>query len=471
MTNVIDANDRAVTAASPRGDGAEPPSRDWLVGWPADFRLFLAVMAAFWTPVLLPIALLEAFLWRMGETQPLPRIVAIQRAEGATFLRKYNQDLKRYKYSGLLASRPRILALGSSRVMQFRAEMFGEDPRRDCGGFYNAGGLIQEMDDLSEFASLTDELRNTEVIIIGIDMWWLNSNYPRRGSSKTAGLAGFAQDIKTDAAFDWQNHALIFRDFVLRPPMSTRLLRALLLGEVGNGRLGLGAKIAGGGFRVDGSLSIPSSSLPDPYPSPDGKFRDPEQPTVAERIRKSGKNTGKFATSDGVSPERLEQLRRAVTRLRDRGILVIGFNPPVSTDAAAMLEASEGHRVIWSQYRQSVPALFAGLALPFFDASVPSNLNLDDFYMLDGFHGFETFHVYLLQEFLRDPRVDNALPHAREVVERALASPATDRWYPDLGLPPAETRGATAIASPARDELPRSGTGVSSHIPLGAAPR
>ena len=53
--------------------------------------------------------------------------------------------------------------------------------------------------------------------------------------------------------------------------------------------------------------------------------------------------------------------------------------------------------------------------------------------MSDGEHAEETFHVHVLKALLGDDRLSAALPGARAVLDRAIASPRTNYWEPDLG--------------------------------------
>jgi hypothetical protein len=59
-------------------------------------------------------------------------------------------------------------------------------------------------------------------------------------------------------------------------------------------------------------------------------------------------------------------------------------------------------------------------------------LGMDDRAMTDGIHAEETFQVHALKALLSDGRVREALPGAEGVLDRALASPATNYWNPDL---------------------------------------
>ncbi|MDE0839160.1 MAG: hypothetical protein OSB41_08915, partial [Kiritimatiellae bacterium] len=79
----------------------------------------------------------EVLLWRVGETVPI-RSVQKRMTDDGLFLRQYfNQGLYRFKWLSANDPQSRIVALGTSRVMQFRRAMFG--PRGS--EFFNAGGM------------------------------------------------------------------------------------------------------------------------------------------------------------------------------------------------------------------------------------------------------------------------------------------------------------------------------------------
>src|SRR5436190_5651718 len=101
---------------------------------------FLRQVILFLSPFLFVLCVFEILFWQAGETWPVTRVIEYQREHlDALFLRgKFDQQICRYKYLGLREAKPRILALGSSRVMKFRTEMFDEGN----GSFYNGTGLI-----------------------------------------------------------------------------------------------------------------------------------------------------------------------------------------------------------------------------------------------------------------------------------------------------------------------------------------
>src|SRR5438128_5735591 len=105
-------------------------------------RQFVLRVALFWLPLLVVGALAEVVMWRTGETMPIEAVLEAQdRDPEVLFMRKYLDELPRqYRYQRLEKNQPKVIALGSSRVLEFRAEMFGEDGPR----FVNAGGLARQ---------------------------------------------------------------------------------------------------------------------------------------------------------------------------------------------------------------------------------------------------------------------------------------------------------------------------------------
>jgi hypothetical protein len=394
-------------------------------------RLYLRRLMLFWMPVILPLLSLEALLWRAGETWPIARVIRVQQSgPSPRFMRGLiDQGFYRYKYESMKEERPSILAIGSSRVLKFRAEMFGEDSSR----FYNAGGLVQSIDDLEHFVRHMPDSQLPRVLLLGIGMWWLNDHWPSND--------GFERGVQYDGALNWQDHLLVLRSLVEDPAKLWRVVD----GPVSDaGAIGLGARWTGAGFRPDGSLASGTAAPSDP----DGwRFIDRERPTVVDRIRTA---TARFQISDGVSQSRLAALRGSLAGLSRRGVLVLGFAPPLSDEAAALLAADARHQRLWRGYREEVPALFLAMELPFVDASTPATLGLDDRYMRDGFHGEETLHLYILRRLLADSTVAAALPTARCSVERAIASPGTNMWFPDF-----QTRGLPMSRSCPKERPPK----------------
>jgi hypothetical protein len=201
---------------------------------------FARKVLLFFSPLLVLVALFEIVLWRTGETWTIKHVIEEQhRNPNALFLRGIlDQGFYRYKLLQFEAQRPKVLVLGSSRVMEFRREMFGVRSNE----FFNAGGMIQDLSDLHQFAEKLTTANAPEVIILGLDLWWFNGNKPL--------LQGLNSGLTRDAALDWQEHARAFRRFKSSKSRSPAL-KAL---RANSGNIGIEARASGVGFRPDGSM-------------------------------------------------------------------------------------------------------------------------------------------------------------------------------------------------------------------------
>lgn len=373
-------------------------------------RTFEKRLLLFLLPLVLVLGAAEFLLWSARETWPIAKVAEHQRLHPqALFMRgQLDQAFYPYKLAGIRQRAPKILALGSSRAMEFRAEMFGARAPE----FYNAGGIIQDLGDLLHFA---ESLSNAapEIAIVGLDLWWFNEALP---------LGHGLRDRATyDAATDWQAHVKAWRRI-----KSSRVRKSLLNAcSAENEHIGIEARVSGAGFRSDGSMHY---NLAIPTNAAGWAFVDREKPPVTERIQKK---LAQFAPLHrGAIDARLAILERALDAFARRGVLVAAFLPPFSSASAQLLENSPDQRDLWRSVRVAVPAVFQKRDLPFLDVSLAANVNLDDTYLIDGMHGAETFHLRLLQGLLAHPRLDARLPGSKDRIARSLAHPATNPWQP-----------------------------------------
>jgi hypothetical protein len=373
---------------------------------------FALCLAAFWTPVLLLLGALELALWHCGETLPLNTVLEMQnRPPGDTiWLRQFfHQDFTRYKWLGFKRARPKVLVLGSSRVMRFRAEMFG------AGGahFYNMGGAIRSIEDLVAWKrSVPDDLL-PEVLILGIDEWWFNENL-NEGDQFTNG-------IESDE-LPWQGHLFAFRQF--RRPSYMRLAAKFIVHGRRTHHLGFGATIRDEGFRRDGSYRYVE---PPPAPGEMRAFLANQRDRV---LNQSGED--RFGPAFGVSASRLAQLRGVLTELKEKHVLVLGLASAFSEDLAETIEKDPRRSGLWNDFQRKIPEAFLEAGFPVIETTRTSDMALDDRYMSDSIHAADTFHLYLLRRFLKDPRIREALPTCSEAIEAGIRSPSTTPWYPDL---------------------------------------
>lgn len=382
-------------------------------------RRFLFVLGVFWAPILFFIVAEECVFYRSGETWTIERVIRNQRDDpNSLFMRRlFDQQFYLYKMKEIICRNPQVVALGSSRVMEFRADMFGADAKE----FYNAGGLLECVEQLTLAIHQMPNFK-PRVVILGIDMWWFNDNWDRTNLQNID--SSFLR--ATDAARSWEAHLLALRRFWLKQGNALNLWKSYLAIVSGpkQGRLGLAAQLDECGFRgSDGSYAFPSPATPSEH------WVERMSAFHLERIAREDMQ---FLPTPRISNRLLKEFRDDILELKNRGVLVVGFLPPFSSDIVRALDLSQHQRELWRQYAKEVPALFTELDLPCIDASTAASLGLDDRYMRDGVHAMETFHLHLLQTMLNDSRVESALPSARSCIQRALTSRHTDFWHADF---------------------------------------
>lgn len=122
----------------------------------------------FLLPFLLIISTYELLNYSLGENLPMSKVHELQKNDSsALFMRGIlSQEFNHYKQQGIIVNQPKILAIGSSRVMQFQSFCFQK-------AFYNGGGMLQIKWDLDYF--LQSEIK-AETIIIGLDPWWFKKD-------------------------------------------------------------------------------------------------------------------------------------------------------------------------------------------------------------------------------------------------------------------------------------------------------
>ncbi|RMH22292.1 MAG: hypothetical protein D6696_03785 [Acidobacteria bacterium] len=378
--------------------------------------LFLLPLAALAAP-------LELALWWSGDAWPEACVQRLQqRAAGEVLYgrRYFSQQFGVYKLAGIRERRPRILVAGSSRVMQIRDLMF--EPLADR--FYNAGGIWQNASDLGRFADLIagDRLPAPEVLIAGIDPWWLRLD---------EGGASWLDD--GDQALSPGAHLQVMRSILHQGRLRE------LLGGIGKPArspffryraIGSAAREVGAGFRRDGSWQYPPRMLLDYLADP--HYADRETPPVIERIRRA---SGHFALPAAVDEAKLARVVASLAELQARGIEVWALLPPFSSECFAALEESTGLRDWWQAYHLRLASRLEARGVRVISAPTPAADGLSDDYMIDGFHGSEVYLAHVVARIL-----DRAPPTSllKRVDDRRLAARIRSAAIPlAFELPPA----------------------------------
>jgi len=199
--------------------------------------------------VLLPILLLLpagitnwVFLHNVGELTPIEEIVEIQQRDGGLYGTALHPNVYSYKLELYAARRPEIVAIGSSRVLQFRQHLFSRP-------FVNLGRTVNYP---AEAVKLVDDMlavSTPELVIFGIDHYWLNPSFTTALDFSTHKRRGGR--LTPDALitpFRW-----LIDDKISTTTYWTYLSGTARLSTRGAPMIGVQAILEGAGFAADGS--------------------------------------------------------------------------------------------------------------------------------------------------------------------------------------------------------------------------
>lgn len=310
--------------------------------------------------------LLYAVLYS-GECSDYDAVIKKQHKDPSALVgRGFDEQTEYYKKQNANYYKADVIALGTSRVMQFKSEYFSSS-------FYNCGGAVNNNFD--EYVNFLENLNYTpELIILGLDSWLFNTNY--YDMPDYPDYVEITKE-KTDFVSVFSAAALALRDgkWKLRNVKNYPL------------NIGFNGKIKDEGFMFDGSYyygSVYRSGGPDPAnPFPD----------VFERIENG---TLRFQYGDTVSAETVEKLSCLLEYCYDREIYVIGFIPPFAPAVYDKMINSGNYEYLSKVYDACV-SLFKSFDFELYDYTSPSVLNVDDSFFVDGFHGSEIVYALIIK--------------------------------------------------------------------------
>ena len=135
-----------------------------------DIRHFGARLAMFLLLVAIVIGFSVLTLYQVGELRSYSYYIRPLQQD-QLFGLAYSYYDKSYKFHMTdEVTQPQVLALGSSRIMQVKCSVVSPDYT-----FYNAGGAIQSVRELSLFISKLHD--SPQLILVNLDQWWFNRAY------------------------------------------------------------------------------------------------------------------------------------------------------------------------------------------------------------------------------------------------------------------------------------------------------
>jgi hypothetical protein len=362
-------------------------------------RTFTLKAVAFSLPFLAVLGVPFLLLALSGELTGLNRALARQeRAPGVLYGPAYSNPVKRYKLLAAQRRTPEIVALGSSRVMQFGASFF-----RTPTHFYNAGGAMATVWDARRFLSALPPEQLPRLMILGVDQWFLN---PRWSGGADPGTGDFAAQETT--------LNIVQRNW-------RRLLADLRHYKIDLGRLfedrrsiGMAAVMRGTGFRQDGSYSYGDCiSGPERCDHWDRGF--------ADTFRRIELGVNRFEWGETLDEHALAELERLLDFAKAHQIKIVGFVPPFAPSVLDRMRASGHYGYFALMAARLVPA-FGRRGFALLDLTDPAALSASDHEFIDGFHGSAKTYLRILLRLAEADADLRAEVRAPAQLEQRLAS-------------------------------------------------
>lgn len=336
---------------------------------------FLVKLALFMLPVVIPFLLVTGGLVYIGESMPLQEVIRLQEGTLPVLFRPaYGNRDQDYKLLATNTRDPEILIIGSSRVLQFRAQFANLNPE----AIFNASAPAWELEEVSRLLFNMDV--TPEVIVLGIDYPWFNDDYPG--------------DPIVEPPTNWWSRLFVVNRSYLQEVIDgdefdyEQILSRDEPGGSGGLALGLRAIRDGHGFRNDGSEQYGDFLVAGHLWQPNlrghhmGLFEDGEEMYFEGAI---------------TSETALEDFEAILQFAQDNDILVVGMLPPYMPTLWAELSVSERHQYI-PQTQEAIETLFADYNFPLFDFSDVSDLGFSDEDFFDGWHHSEKVAIQLYIE-------------------------------------------------------------------------
>lgn len=307
------------------------------------------------------------------------RVVEAQ-AKGAfaLFGSGVSQDFVDYKLRLYAAVKPDITAVGSSRVMQFRAACFRKS-------FLNMGGVAGNLAVLRSTIDAMLRIHKPEAVILGLDFWWFLPQWEARPFEEVPPTSGSYAYGFAALKKPWA--------WLLEGKISPAGLAAPFLPESAGGfragRYGIMAQQTDDGFGPDGSwyYTAETSGRQRPF---DYQFQD-----TLTQVRHGIKAFYRArADQHGPSEEHLDAFAEIWCRLKARGIQTFVFIAPLSERVlAAMREHPQAYPHLFS-LREALLAR----GIDVLDFTDPRSFNSGDCEFIDGFHGGEVTYARILRD-------------------------------------------------------------------------
>lgn len=310
------------------------------------------------------------------------------------------------KFKIVEEKQPKVMAIGSSRVMQFRDNYFhGES-------FYTMGGTVGSIEDAQIVFDRVKKLCKPDVVILGVDLWWLNPNFAHVISIDAQENIQNSISKKMFQMWSFMATNSEMRQMVFRPD---KIKAVDDLG--GRENVGLSAAAKSNGYRMgDGSYQYGELIA--------GKIASKEELFKDTHNRLQNKNR-RFEAAEDIDYEELAKLESLIAAMQAEGCHVIVFLPPFPDEIYSILAHDDNWRYMMKNFEGSVSEYCRNQQVQFYDFSNVLWFGSNDDECIDGFHGSEVAYAKIARAMCQDEVFARYV--AQEYLDKIIASP-TNRF-------------------------------------------
>lgn len=329
-----------------------------------------------------------------GEFRDIDKAIETQREEHNILIGLgYNEQTAYYKLCNANYYEAPVIALGTSRVMQFKGECFN-------GNFYNCGGAVSG--NYNEYKNFLENLRYTpKMVVIGLDTWVFNDEWNRDVGNYDEFQVIHTVDREKKVLIksikqDWKDEKWEFKN----------------LNDYPN-NIGFNGRIKDAGFMYDGSYYYGYV-----YRSPE----EQEDYQFSNTIGRIDTGTARFEWGEHIDEDTIVQLDNLLSYCKENNIEAIGFIAPFApTVYKHMLD--DGKFGYLSEITPECKILFDKYQFEFYDYVEVSQLGVTDDYFIDGFHGSEVAYAKIIMDMVeKDSKLSEYvnIEHTKNLIENAF---------------------------------------------------
>lgn len=283
--------------------------------------------------------------------------------EDTKFGLAYTDPAPYYKFKNIVIREPKVLALGTSCVLQLKGSFFNE------GQFYNGGRGVKNINEFLDYMKAVEEHgKLPEILIIGLDWDFFNDAWNGDLSVSTLDLS--TPSLPISAVLK----GMIPDFFQKKWSFSTVMAN-------NPSYIGINASLKNNGFLKDGSYYHGFI-----YEFPE-KQDDYEFKNTFWRIEKG---TLRFEYGEHIDTEALECLETFLQYCTKKGVYVVGFTPPLAPSVLDKMETMGTNYGYVKEIPESCSILFSQYEFEYYDFLDLRSIGLDDSYFIDGFHASES---------------------------------------------------------------------------------